>query len=239
MSEPQSKSLFIEFEPAAALADGLSRPADVSFDTVYDGDKRNRGEGAAEIKGLVDREAFSKDSHIFVNDFVMKQPGSLTHRIPKQYKQFEEMIRLVAAFEAAHSPCFKHRKGVITIRQSHVNAGFYQIGLTDWHQDRIGPRRDERLLVDHIYVASDRDPGFFQKKPMADAYERLQQNDDKDITQAKSHTVYMFNNYAWHRTSRVWEDGVRTFVRISYESPDSNYIENCMDRNERTAPKPS
>ncbi len=224
---------WIEFTPDEGLAADMPAPDDVSFEQDFQHRRLAGGEGGVTLATLADRAAFSAHNHLFVNEHVIKDAGTLVHRYPAAYAQFDEIIRLVAAFEAAHSAMLVHKRCLLTIRQSELAKGAHQVGLQSWHTDRNDLFRS-RPVVDHVYVACDRSPTMIQRRRLSDAFNELQQKPEEAV-QAAPYDVCLLTNYTWHKTMPVTESGVRTFVRISYEGPDEDYIRQNMSPAERAA----
>lgn len=102
---------WITFEPDAALAQDMPVPAGQSTDAVFSENDLKRGEPGLVLAGLQDREGFSAFRRMRTESFIVKEPGALTHRLPKGYSQFKEALQLAAAFEAAHGDFFSAPAG--------------------------------------------------------------------------------------------------------------------------------
>lgn len=212
--------------PDPAWAEGTIAPAGISYDCVSNVRKLTAGEGAVQIATLDDTQNFSRYRYrINRLQDEFKKPGTLVHTIPTEYAQFAEALQKIASFEARHSPLFLWKRGYLTIRQNQMQPGQNQVSL-GWHtdrQNRVG--HATHPMLDHIYVVSDLCPTLVQDRPLRDAFNQL--NAD-EITKAKNglsrqadpYAILLMNNYCYHASPPVDRAGIRTFIRVMYESPD-------------------
>lgn len=223
------KNTWVTFEPDTALAETLPQPNSQPFDIKFEKADLRAGEGGLPLAMLKDQSSFSNFRHIRVEAAPVKCAGTLTHCFHHSYKQFMEIIQLAAAYEAAHSDLFVHKEGYIAIRQTQLQKDGCQPDryTRDWHTDfrNYDMKKGKRLrpLQDHIYIACDLSPTRIQKYPLSDAFNELSADPGKGY-QAEPYEVNFLNNMTWHKTTPAEQDGVRTFVRIVYQSPDREYM---------------
>ena len=226
----------IVITPDPALAD--SRPPDgVSFDCLYDKEKERDGEGAIVIARLDDLPAFSTWARGGFNRLrdAIKKPGEMDHVMPDVWGQFAEAIRKIAAYEARHSRLMLYKTAQLTLRQWEMNPGQTQVG-NDWHTDGGEPDKVENPFVEHVYTVSDVSPTLLQARTMTDAFNQLSHArgpEENLVVQARPGDINLMTNYCWHSTAAVTEPCVRTFLRITYESPSLTVLKALPARERR------
>lgn len=220
-----SKSSYLmEFFPDPVWAETTEAPEGITYERVSNVRRLIAGESAIAIARLDNPQAFSGFRYrINTLQDEFKKPGEMAHTLPKEYAQFAEALQKIASYEAKHSSLFLHKRGYLTIRQSQLHAGQNQVSL-GWHtdrQNRVG--HATHPMLDHIYIVSDHCPTLVQDRPLRDAFNQLNEKitgvEDGLSRQAEPHTIMLMNNYCYHASPVVDRDGVRTFLRVIYESP--------------------
>lgn len=151
----------------------------------------------------------------------IKMPGSFEHTIPASCAHLMGALKTIIDFEAAYSPYFEDKMGLLTVRQFRLGKGRRQNDV-EWHRDRGGRLFDEEPayeMTDHIYIASDVSPARVQMRAMTDAFNRLadgQAGEGVDYRQADPYEIILMSNYCLHAPGRMEKKGVRTFVQLIY-----------------------
>jgi hypothetical protein len=208
--------------PHPELAAGMKEPLADTFDTSR-GKHQEFGHAPVAIGNLSDIASFSRYEGGFnrAKDLI-KKADSDRLIIPEVYEQFREVIEKAAAYEARHSKLYLYRSALLTIRQWELNPGQKQDGLKGWHRDSPDMDPDDAPLEDDIYLISDHTGSLAQARPLCDSFNRLANivTSIKGLTvQAQPGEILFLTNNVWHTSLPVKENGVRTLVRLTFESP--------------------
>lgn len=225
----------ISFMPDFNLAAGAPAPRGVSFDGLVSSERKTQGEGALVIATVADREAFSAhNGKLHHEPHSIKSSGSLRHNVPACFAQFMPAISFMAAYEARHSPLFLYKQGFLTVRQWRVKEGACQNRM-NWHVDER-PRRQMMTgqfpLANHIYIVTDKSPTLVQARPLSHAFNAL--NEDilggtrRNHVQMQPYDIALMTSLCYHRSAPAEESGIRTLLRVIYESPRRDVLNEVM-----------
>jgi hypothetical protein len=219
---------YIDIIPDPGPHHGLPPPLSISFDKACNGPRGPRGEGAVRIAEIRDKDLFSSaynkyERLPFAQQF--KKAGSVGYRIPEIYRQFAEVLQIIADYEAMHSDLHLYKENILTMRQTILLPGESQISL-GWHAD--GPFTSSTL--DHIYVIADRKGPLIQTAPMDNAKKRLDALKPGEIDpalcfRAEPYTIYLMTNYCLHCSPVMDEHKLRTFLRMVYSGLSADALE--------------
>ncbi len=223
--------------PNSELAEGMAEPEILVFDMPRNKYKEH-GHAPLVVGTLEDMAAFSLyKGPIKHNDLVIKNARNDNLSVPAMFEQFRTAIEKIAAYEAAHSKLYHYRRARLTVRQWELPPGGNQDQIKGgWHRDRPGGDPVKTPYEDDIFLISDKDGSLAQARPLRDIFKDL--NDlakpvPGEVVQAQPGQIMYMTNNVKHRSFPSREGGVRTFLRIIFESPEKDILEAIPDSERR------
>lgn len=173
---------------------------------------------------------FSLPGAIRTLDMPIKFPGS-NFRVPNSLRQFREVIKIVANYEAAiNEECFDEYYCYMTVDQGRVRPDTLQ-REAPCHVDGFqGARWNPKRRINHTYVIGDSIPTTYYIQPfdlrhLDEARHNFFWEMNNIVAKTKSRFAWQPRNgeinlidaYTVHRGTEALEPTFRTWVRLSFE----------------------
>jgi hypothetical protein len=189
---------------------------------------------------LNDREkfAFHFRNDIRILDMPIKFPRSNEFRCPIELKQYEAIIKKIAAHEKAINPRIDDYYCYITIDQRIIRSG-ETTRKANIHVDGFqGSRIEKPLPIDHSYLIYSSEPTIFYNQPFKifpywdkrchNYFEGFAKQIKKEsIRTYPNWEVLLINAYCLHEAPIVDRDLYRTFFRMTYTVREYDRIGNA------------
>lgn len=176
-----------------------------------------------EIPAL-DTEFLLKQAFQRCLDMPLRLAGGTAYDLPEEWKALAPLLESIIAVEHAHNPNWRDYHTYLTIDAKYVVKEEQQRhgGL---HVDGFqGSRIEDKTKITRNYVLTTNGGTRFYKQPFIVVDETqfnvfqgfdLQASVDPFI--AKENTIYFMNAYTVHESGLASYDGLRTFLRLTYD----------------------
>lgn len=170
-----------------------------------------------QLPQVVDYIEIASKEMLFYQDMLLKLPGETECAIEKRLMQYHEII-------ASAINNFIENFGISAYRNHHVYISaknlFQKKGSSF---NRMGWHCDGFMSNDVTYIWSDKNPTVFNfsefklsQDHSLSMREMQEQADEKNNMCYDNFTLVRINQYNVHKVADVLEDGLRTFIKISF-----------------------
>jgi len=159
--------------------------------------------------------------------------------IPKEFLPIKSLLTRIFAYDKCHNPNYKEQVAHITHDSRVIESGKTH-RFPGFHGDDLqGGSFPEKETAAHSYILTTEPGTEFCLQPffvahIDDTYERHftefdKQAHESNIYKSKPNHIYLMDPYAVHRTPLDTADGLRTFLRITFSTPNMLLAHNTIN----------